>query len=75
MFESAMLNGALIGGITAAIVIVVMTILRKRIKCPKCDTEQPKMRKPTSFHQAMMGGFTCQNCGAEMDARGRLRDS
>ncbi len=75
MFESAMLNGAIIGSISAAIIIIMMTIIRKPIKCPNCDAKQPKFRKPTSFRQAMMGGFTCQNCGAEMDARGRLRES
>ena len=75
MFESAMLNGAIIGGVTAAIVITVMTLLRKPIKCPNCGAEQPKFRKPTNSRQAMLGGFTCQSCGTEMDARGRLRES
>lgn len=43
------------------------------IVCPRCDLEVPKVRVPTSFHQAMWGGTTCPICRAELDKWGRER--
>jgi hypothetical protein len=43
------------------------------VNCARCGTEQPETRRPTSFRQAMLGGYTCAKCGAELDARGRER--
>ena len=39
--------------------------------CPTCGTQQPAYRKPTSFRQAMWGGWTCTNCGTELDRNGK----
>ncbi len=39
--------------------------------CPKCGKKVPAIRKPTSTHQAMWGGWTCSNCGCEMDKWGK----
>ena len=58
-------------GIAAAISVIVLG--RRRIDCPKCGARQPTFRKPRSFRQAMLGGFTCANCGQEMDRRGKAR--
>ena len=38
--------------------------------CPVCGTQQPACRKPTSFRQAIWGGWTCANCGTEIDRNG-----
>lgn len=38
--------------------------------CPKCGTDVPAFRRPTSFQQALLGGWTCSECGTEMDRRG-----
>jgi hypothetical protein len=38
--------------------------------CPACGTKQPAQRKPTSFRQAIRGGWTCANCGTEIDRHG-----
>ena len=38
--------------------------------CPTCGTKQPAIRKPTSFRQAIRGGWTCTNCGTEIDRHG-----
>ena len=65
--------GMLVGGIGAAVVLLLFAMSRKPVKCPSCGREQPKMRAPTSMNQAMWGGYTCQGCGAEMDARGKLK--
>lgn len=64
--------GMLVGGIGAAVVLLLFAMSRKPVKCPSCGREQPKMRTPTSMNQAMWGGSTCV-CGAEMDARGKLK--
>lgn len=65
--------GMLVGGVGAATVLLLFAMSRKTVNCPSCGREQPKMRTPTNMQQAMWGGTTCQGCGAEMDARGRLR--
>ena len=65
--------GMLVGGIGAAVVLLLFALSRKPVKCPSCGREQPKVRAPASMNQAMWGGYTCQGCGAEMDARGKLK--
>src|SRR4051794_22557835 len=40
----------------------------KAVVCPRCGTEMPLFRRPTSIRQGLMGGYTCPNCGTEMDA-------
>jgi hypothetical protein len=39
--------------------------------CPTCGTQQPARRKPTSLRQLMWGGWTCSNCGTEIDRHGK----
>lgn len=63
----------LVGGMGTAIVLLLFAMSRKPIKCPNCGREQPRARTPTSMEQMMWGGSTCQACGAEMDARGKLK--
>jgi endogenous inhibitor of DNA gyrase (YacG/DUF329 family) len=41
------------------------------VKCPACATQQPLWRRPASFRQMMWGGWTCPNCGTEMDRNGK----
>lgn len=41
-------------------------------KCPTCKNSLPFFRNPTSFKQAMNGGWTCQNCESEIDKKGKL---
>src|SRR5215208_1826852 len=43
----------------------------ERVSCPRCGTLMPMFRKPESLKQATWGGYTCPNCGARMDGRGR----
>jgi hypothetical protein len=42
----------------------------RRIDCPVCRKAVPFARKPTSARQELWGGWTCENCGAEMDEMG-----
>lgn len=44
------------------------------VDCPHCGTPTPRFCKPTSFRQAMLGGWTCQACGTDMDRQGRRLD-
>jgi hypothetical protein len=39
--------------------------------CPTCGTKQPAQRKPTSFRQMLWGGWTCKECGTEIDRHGQ----
>ena len=40
------------------------------VTCPRCHSQAPSVRRPTSFRQAMWGGWTCKTCGCEMDKWG-----
>jgi hypothetical protein len=42
-----------------------------RADCPRCETRTPVLRAPTSTRQALLGGWTCEACGCEMDRTGR----
>ncbi len=39
--------------------------------CEVCGQPLPVVRRPTSLRQALYGGWTCPNCGAELDRRDR----
>jgi hypothetical protein len=39
--------------------------------CPTCGEVQPAVRRPTSFRQMLLGGWTCTKCGTEIDRHGR----
>jgi transposase-like protein len=41
--------------------------------CPKCATPLPWFRLPQNRRQAMYGGWTCPNCGREINREGRKR--
>ena len=43
----------------------------KPISCPKCKTDSPRKRKPTSTQEALWGGRTCTKCGCKMDKWGK----
>ncbi len=38
--------------------------------CLKCGTPAPVVRVPASFSQALWGGWTCAQCGFELDKWG-----
>jgi DNA-directed RNA polymerase subunit RPC12/RpoP len=73
---------ALIAGTVAVLVVAYPLIWLGRklgypigqpVHCARCGTEQPAMRRPANARQALLGGYTCAKCGAELDARGRER--
>jgi hypothetical protein len=73
---------ALVVGVLVALAVpaALIWIFRKlgypigqAVNCARCGTEQPATRRPASVRQAMLGGYTCAQCGAELDAAGRVR--
>jgi hypothetical protein len=71
----------MIGLLAAGAVLIVRDTIRQRGKwgiplkqavCTQCGTLMPMaFRKPTSWRQAMWGGWTCAECGYELDRWGR----
>jgi len=45
--------------------------LARPVSCPRCGTEMPLLRKPTTVRQGLWGGYTCPKCGTQMDAAGK----
>ena len=60
--------------IAVAAIISYGAVLRKRVNdrggCPSCGMPVPQFRNPTSWRQAIWGGWTCSECGTEMDRFG-----
>ena len=42
------------------------------VNCPVCKNPLPFFRGPTSWKQAMWGGWTCGFCKSEVDRKGNL---
>lgn len=49
-----------------------MILLVYVVNCPVCKQPLPTIRLATSFHQMMMGGWTCTHCASEIDRKGNL---
>jgi hypothetical protein len=52
-----------------------MGINLDRVKCPKCNTPLPIIRKPKNQTQVLFGGWTCHCCGCEVDKYGNERNT
>lgn len=44
--------------------------VQAKVSCPRCACARPTIRKPTSWRQALWGGWTCPQCQLEMDQKG-----
>ncbi|MFT4521685.1 MAG: hypothetical protein ACI8ZN_000622 [Bacteroidia bacterium] len=42
----------------------------KKVNCPKCGEEQPKVRRPKGWTEFLWGGSTFAKCGCKMDKFG-----
>jgi transposase-like protein len=62
---------AIVVVITVLVVVVVFGPLSQPRHCPKCEAPMPRFRIPTSFRQMFLGGWTCPNCGCEIDRSGK----
>ena len=43
----------------------------KATQCSHCGHALPALRKPSNLRQILWGGWTCPNCGSELDKSGR----
>jgi hypothetical protein len=68
------------GGMVALTVLIVVQSVQKKgslgvnfdpTQCAGCGAKLPTIRKPANVRQALWGGWTCRNCGCEMDKWGR----
>lgn len=64
-------SGGAIGGGVGGVMAATMIAGRGQKTCPRCRTELPRTRYPTSLKQGLWGGWTCPNCGCEVDRLGR----
>ena len=60
------LVSAVVGGVVGAIAVVLWALLQPKRSCPDCGTHK---------QQAMWGGWTCPNCGCDIDRKGNKRTS
>jgi hypothetical protein len=62
-------------GVTIGVIVAIALAMRQKVNdrggCPECFTPVPAFRRPTSFRQALWGGWTCETCGCELDRNGR----
>jgi hypothetical protein len=42
-----------------------------RPACPFCQSPSPRIRKPANRRQFLWGGWTCAQCGRELDKYGQ----
>jgi hypothetical protein len=65
--------GAVLGLLFAPFLFLLMLGLAYLFpkSCPNCGSPLPKIRVPTSMRQALRGGWTCGQCGCEVDRRGQ----
>jgi hypothetical protein len=62
----------LIAGVGVMVALVIYALIYYRRKCPDCGGSLLSLfRIPTNTRQALWGGWTCQECGCEVDRRGR----
>jgi hypothetical protein len=68
------------GLLTVGVVLVVRDTIRQRgnfginlgpARCTECAAPAPGFRKPANFKQMLLGGWTCAECGSELDKYGR----
>lgn len=74
---------AVLGGLLFLGILVVRDTVRRTGKwginfrglagaeCPRCDAPVPAVRVPKNRRQTLWGGWTCDECGCEIDKWGR----
>lgn len=71
---------AVFGSLSVGLFLVIRDTIRQRGKwginlkpaaCTQCGTPAPLVRKPANASQTLWGGWTCAECGFELDKWGR----
>jgi transposase len=60
----------IIGAIVAGLIILLVVLLMPSKKCPECGKPLPKFGNPQNTKQGVAEGWTCQNCGCQVDRSG-----
>ena len=70
-FKHDFIHSLLLVMILGGLAFMIYRVLsRHHPPCPKCGSQLPRIRKPTSIKQLIWGGWTCPRCGCEIDKRG-----
>jgi len=68
--------GGVVGGVVAVIAVIMMSYFAwRKVQCPNCGTKPPLYRMPKNWQQLLWGGWTCSECGAEMNRQGKLKNA
>ena len=67
-----LLSPGIIGGISGGFAVFLLAIILARKSCPKCNSTLPRFRKPSTFREAMLGGWQCHSCSAKGARNGKL---
>jgi len=70
-FKHDFIHSFLLAMILGGLAFMIYRVVFRHPSCPKCGSELPRFRKPTSIKQFIWGGWTCPRCGCEIDKRGR----
>lgn len=62
---------SLVGALGGGLGVFLVTFLRPRKNCPKCQYLLPRFRNPRSFREAMLGGWHCPSCGTQVARNGK----
>lgn len=63
--------GGIAGGVAGGLAVLLISLFAKPKKCPECGEPAPKYPKPANRRQTLRGGWTCPECGTEVDRKGR----
>lgn len=58
----------------ALVAVLTWVLSRSRKYCPQCGKLLPVFRKPGNIRQALLGGWTCPDCGCKIDRNGAAED-
>lgn len=66
--------GGIVGGIVAARHVARLNAKLRTIPCPKCDQSLgEKKAGARSLSQIVWGGWTCPQCGCDVNRHGKTR--
>ena len=65
------LIGAVIGGAVGLCLGLLVRLLSPRRECPDCGVPGLRWQWPRNARQFFRGGWTCPECGCEVDRKGR----
>jgi endogenous inhibitor of DNA gyrase (YacG/DUF329 family) len=80
LLQSPGIMGGIAGGLFTLLVFLILFLSRAKIlkgsrwgmnfsevMCPECGKPLPRVRIPKNSRQFWWGGWTCENCGKEVD--------